>query len=174
MDDDTAAQIKRLESSCARWRVASGLALVLAIVALILPQLRQPSKGALASPASQTAGGSPSFEQLSVTNLKVKWLQVVDDKGNVVVSMNEVAGGGILSVGSATPNDHNVMIMANPHGATVQVASQKKPREFGLLQIMDRKPYLQMYEEGEAGHAENFYQVPLYSADGKLGGPAAH
>jgi hypothetical protein len=173
MDNDTAAQIKRLESSCARWRVASGLALVLAIVALIVPQLREPFKGTIASPASQPASGSPSFEQLAVTNLKVKWLEVIDDKGNVVISMNEGAGGGILSVASATPNDHNVMIMASPHGAAVQVSSQKKPRQFGFLKIMDRKPYLQMYEEGEAGHAENSYQVPLYSADGKLGGPAA-
>ena len=171
MDNDAGAHIKRLESSCARWRVVSGLALFLAAVALIVPQLREPYTRGVAS--QQPTNGSPSFEQLAVTHLKVKLLQVVDDHGNVVVSMNEGAGGGILSVDSATARDHKVLIMASPHGAEVLVSSQKKPRQFGLLKIMDRKPYLQLYQEGEAGHAENFYQVPLYTDDGKLVGSAA-
>lgn len=172
MDSDITARIQRLETSHRRWRAVALFGLVIALFGLVVPVLREPFRGAVAVPGSQRTVATPSFEQLTVGTLKVKRLHVLDEKGNTVVSMHEGAGGGILSVDSATPKDHNVMIMASPHGATVQVASQKEPRQFGVLKIMDRKPYLQMYEEGD-GSARNFYQAPVFREDGTFGDSAA-
>jgi hypothetical protein len=168
--NDIDSRIARLETSCRRYRKTTSLALIAALLALAAPYVR--FSGA-SSTASSPMSLTPSFGRLSVENLTVKWLNVVDGEGQTVVSMNGGAGTGFIHVGSSTPNDHRAMIMAGPDRAEVTVTSQQKPRQFGQLKIMDRKPYLQMYEEGAGGHAENFYQAPVYSDDGKLGAPAA-
>lgn len=145
----------------------TGFAFALAIIALILPILRAPNGGAVVAPATPTSTNQ-ALADLEVANLRVKSLEVVDDSGNVIVSMFDGVGGGSVVVNSASPNDHNVMITANQHGSNVQVTSLRHPKQFGQLKIMDRKPYLQMYEVDKPGDAKNFYQVPLYSASGEL------
>jgi hypothetical protein len=79
-----------------------------------------------------------------------------------------VVGGGLLSINSVKPHDHNAMIWANEFGATVQVSFQGKPRQFGFLKIMDGKPYVQLYED-HGKTTKNFYQAPTYFANGNIG-----
>ena len=172
METNTDERIRQLEASCQRWRAVSLLAFAVALLALVTPIVRGLFGSAFTAPISQPAAATPHFDQLTVGTLKVELLNVVDDKGNTVVSILEGAGGGALMVKSATPDDHVVTIMATPHGADVQVSSQQKPRQFASLKIMDRKPYLQLYQEGATGRAEHFYQAPLYAADGTIGGSA--
>ena len=163
--DDIEARLSRLERSLRHSRAAAALAVVLAVAALLVPLLL----GERAAPAVPALLTPARFERLSVDHLSVGWLRVEDDSGNAVITMNAGAGGGILSINSAKPQDHNVMLMASPHGASVQVSHQTRPRPFAFLKIMDRKPYLQMYEETPPGSPpKNFYQAPMYMEDGSL------
>jgi hypothetical protein len=171
--NDMESRFVRLETALVRWRAATALVALIAVAAFLVASSRQLTAASQmpAPPAVTPAPASPAH--LTLDSLKVRWLSVVDAEGNTVISMNEGAGGGILSITSAAPTAHNVTLMASSGGATVQVSSQVKPRQFGLLKIMDRKPYLQMYEEQEGGGTKHFYQAPVYSADGSIGGRAA-
>ena len=99
--------------------------------------------------------------------VRAKSIQVLDEQGKTVIAMQAARGGGMLNVTSATPEDHDVLIMANPGSAHVQVSHQATPRPFGVLKIAQRKPVLQMFEEavGEQRPRE-FHQFPRYDAQG--------
>ena len=155
------SRFARTEAAVRRWQVMTAVMIVVSAASLFFRPI-----GPRPPPPPPSVSGS--FSEVSAKRMKVEWLEVVDDKGNTVVSIHEGAGGGIVRVTSTKPNDHNVLIMAGPHGADVKVSLERTPRQFGFLKIMDGRPYLQLYEEGD-NSARNFYQAPLYSANGSIG-----
>ena len=108
--------------------------------------------------------GSVAAARGDFQRLRARSVEVTDAKGNVVVSLQEAAGGGMVGVSSSTPNDHDVLILANPTTANVQVSHQGAPRQFGLFTIIQRKPVVQVYEETQGpGMPKDFHQFPTYA-----------
>ena len=98
--------------------------------------------------------------------IRAKQIDITDDKQAPVVRIQSGFGGGVINVTSSTADDHDLLLMANPRGTTVQLSHQAQPRRFGLFSMIDRLPVVQMYEESPApGRPRNFHQFPAYKTE---------
>ena len=142
-----------LEKSVAWWR---GLSLTLALLFLGLTVITTLiGRRALL----------PNFRAVSidVQTLRAKRIEVVNDQDHRIITMQESSGGGVLAVSSSKPDDHDVLLFANPRTATIQISHQQSPRPFGLLTLIDRKPALQVYQESPGAKPAHFHQFPTYT-----------